>query len=258
MNSRRILKEVQLIKGLDSTQFRVHVGADMTSWRVLIRGPADTPYKDGVFDLSVNFPATFPHNPPDIVFTTRIWHPNVNPDGDICMSRLKKNVEDGWDLRQTMGPMMTSIQMLLANPNPSDPLNGEAAHQYETDRDAYNTKASEMTESFAYGLDVLDRTKPMPEPKTYSRTDLVRSTRSDLAPPLPPGPPPPMPGPPPGPPPPGTTSSTRSHLVSVTNPFFLAGSARSAAAPTSVPASASTDLSGVSSWSTVEPDNSDI
>ncbi len=224
MQKRRVLKEIERIQGagkapgLDPGQFRVHIGGDITSWRVLMKGPSDTPYEKGVFDLTVNLPATYPHDPPEIVFVTRVWHPNVTPEGDICMSRLKKGVTDGWVLGQTMGPMLLSVQLLLAEANPSDPFNGEAARQYVDHREDFNAKAADMTERFAYDLEVLDRSLPMPETKSFSREDLVESIRSH---------PVPTPPPPPSGPPPSSPSSRGRLMPPVTNPFFLTGVAPS-------------------------------
>ena len=51
-------------------------------------GPADSPYQGGVFFLNIHFPSDYPFKPPKVSFTTRIYHPNVNSNGSICLDIL--------------------------------------------------------------------------------------------------------------------------------------------------------------------------
>ena len=51
-------------------------------------GPSDSPFQGGVFFLNIHFPADYPFKPPKVSFTTRIYHPNVNSNGSICLDIL--------------------------------------------------------------------------------------------------------------------------------------------------------------------------
>ena len=63
---------------------------DPYTWQATIMGPDDSPYAGGVFFLNIHFPVDYPFKPPKAQFTTRIYHPNINQNGTICLDILKK------------------------------------------------------------------------------------------------------------------------------------------------------------------------
>ena len=52
-------------------------------------GPTDSPFQGGVFFLSIHFPTDYPFKPPKVAFTTKIYHPNINSNGSICLDILR-------------------------------------------------------------------------------------------------------------------------------------------------------------------------
>jgi len=62
-------------------------------------------------------------NPPKVIFCTKIYHPNIDNLGRICLDILK----DKWSPALQIRSVLLSIQALLSSPNPDDPLNNEAA-----------------------------------------------------------------------------------------------------------------------------------
>jgi hypothetical protein len=49
----------------------------------------DSPYFGGVFFLEIHFPTDYPFKPPKVNFKTRIYHPNINSNGSICLDILR-------------------------------------------------------------------------------------------------------------------------------------------------------------------------
>ena len=53
-------------------------------------GPGDSPYSGGVFFVMIHFPPDYPFKPPKVQFQTKVYHPNVNSQGSICLDILKE------------------------------------------------------------------------------------------------------------------------------------------------------------------------
>lgn len=122
----------------------------------------DSPYSGGVFFLAIHFPTDYPFKPPKVNFTTRIYHPNINSNGSICLDILR----DQWSPALTISKgklkllisfmnsaneksVLLSICSMLTDPNPDDPLVPEIAHVYKTDRQRYEATAREWTRKYA-------------------------------------------------------------------------------------------------------------
>ena len=63
--------------------------ADPFHWQATIMGPDDSPFSGGVFFLNIHFPTDYPFKPPKFQFITKIYHPNINSNGSICLDILK-------------------------------------------------------------------------------------------------------------------------------------------------------------------------
>jgi len=123
--------------------------ADIFNWDGVMFGPADSPYSGGVFKVTIQFPVDYPFKPPRIIFTTKIYHPNINTAGFICLDILKQN----WSPALTISKVLLSVLSMLTDPNPNDPLMPEIAQQYVNDRAAYEAKARQWTDAYAVDSD---------------------------------------------------------------------------------------------------------
>merc|ERR1712159_365666 len=117
----------------------------MFQWQATIMGPPDSPYTGGVFFLQINFPPDYPFKPPKVKFLTKIYHPNINSQGGICLDILK----DQWSPALTISKVLLSICSLLTDPNPDDPLVTDIAALYKTNRAKYVETAKSWTTKFA-------------------------------------------------------------------------------------------------------------
>ncbi|XP_011802893.1 PREDICTED: ubiquitin-conjugating enzyme E2 G1 [Colobus angolensis palliatus] len=109
---------------------------DLYRWEVLIIGPPDTLYEGGVFKAHLTFPKDYPLRPPKMKFITEIWHPNVDKNGDVCISILHEPGEDKYGYEKpeerwlpihTVETIMISVISMLADPNGDSPANVDAA-----------------------------------------------------------------------------------------------------------------------------------
>ncbi len=118
---------------------------DLFKWEATIIGPIDTVYEGGIFKLDILFPERYPFKPPKVKFRTRIYHPNINSSGGICLDILK----DQWSPALTISKVLLSICSLLDEPNPDDPLVPEIADEYVNNRKVYDDTARTWTRLFA-------------------------------------------------------------------------------------------------------------
>lgn len=133
--------------------------------RQLTREQSDSPYSGGVFFLAIHFPTDYPFKPPKVNFTSRIYHPNINSNGSICLDILrdqwspaltiskgmigKRQVDWLREQELILAVVLLSICSMLTDPNPDDPLVPEIAHVYKTDRARYEATAREWTRKYA-------------------------------------------------------------------------------------------------------------
>ncbi len=108
-------------------------------------GPTDSPYQGGLFKLNIVFPLDYPFKPPKITFITKIYHPNVNANGIICLDILKNQ----WSPALTISKVLLSISSLLTDPNPEDPLVPEIAQLFKSNLVKYNENARNWTNKYA-------------------------------------------------------------------------------------------------------------
>jgi ubiquitin-conjugating enzyme E2 D/E len=118
---------------------------DLLNWEATIIGPTETPYEGGIFKLKILFPADYPFKPPKITFETRIYHPNINGTGGICLDILK----DQWSPALNITKVLLSICSLLDEPNPDDPLMPEIAQLFKSNKAEFTRIAREHTVKYA-------------------------------------------------------------------------------------------------------------
>lgn len=116
-------------------------------WEALVCGPPGTPYEGGVFTAHLSFPRDYPLSPPTMRFTTPLFHPNVYPDGRVCISILHPPGEDPhhyelsserWSPVQSIEKILMSVVSMLAEPNDESGANIDACKIWRQDRDEFN------------------------------------------------------------------------------------------------------------------------
>ncbi|CAI8017666.1 Ubiquitin-conjugating enzyme E2 N [Geodia barretti] len=125
---RRIIKETQRLMAEPVQGIRA-VPDEQNSryFHVVVAGPKDSPYEDGTYKLELFLPDEYPMAPPKVRFMTKIYHPNIDKLGRICLDILK----DKWSPALQIRTVLLSIQALLSAPNPDDPLANDVAEQWK-------------------------------------------------------------------------------------------------------------------------------
>ncbi|RWS23546.1 ubiquitin-conjugating enzyme E2 D1-like protein [Leptotrombidium deliense] len=144
MSDKRIMKEMDEMRknpppGCSASPI---VDSDIYIWQATITGPLESPFEGGVFTLRIVFPKDYPFSPPKVRFVTKMYHPNISKDGQICLDILKTKQ---WSPALTVGSVLMSITSLLTDPNPDDPLMPSIAQLYKKDRKKYDEEARDWT-----------------------------------------------------------------------------------------------------------------
>jgi ubiquitin-conjugating enzyme E2 N len=145
---RRIAKETQRLQaepvaGIQCMPFP----NNPRHFKVLLTGPADTPFAGGTFLLELFLPADYPMAAPKVRFMTKLFHPNIDKLGRVCLDILK----DKWSPALQIRTVLLSIQALLSAPNTEDPLEHAIAELWEKDQPAAEAKARAWTKKYASG-----------------------------------------------------------------------------------------------------------
>jgi ubiquitin-conjugating enzyme E2 A len=115
---------------------------DIMTWNAVIFGPEETPFEDGTFKLLMTFDESYPNKPPVIRFITKMFHPNIYADGNICLDILQNKWSPAYDVAN----VLTSILSLLCDPIPDSPANAQAASMFRENRTEYERIVRELAE----------------------------------------------------------------------------------------------------------------
>ena len=143
----RIKKEYQDLQKEKNSNVQVKlVNNDIRHWKGRIKGPIDTCYQGGIFDVDIIIPDDYPFKPPKMKFDTKIWHPNISSvTGAICLDILKNE----WTPALTIRTALISLQALMCEPVPNDPQDAVVAKQYMSDIKLFNETAKHWVEEYA-------------------------------------------------------------------------------------------------------------
>lgn len=76
-------------------------------------------YKNGTFNFTFVINNNYPHDPPKVKCIQKIYHPNIDLEGNVCLNILRED----WKPVLNLNSVMVGLQFLFIEPNPADPLN---------------------------------------------------------------------------------------------------------------------------------------
>ncbi|XP_059213700.1 ubiquitin-conjugating enzyme E2 L3a [Centropristis striata] len=141
--NKRLGKELEEIRKSGVKHFRnLQVDdSNLLNWQGLLV-PESAPYDKGAFRIEVIFPAEYPFKPPKITFKTKIYHPNIDEKGQVCLSTI--SVEN-WKPATRMEYVIKQLACLVNSPQPEHPLRADLAEEYSKDRAKFMKNAEEFT-----------------------------------------------------------------------------------------------------------------
>lgn len=98
-------------------------------------------------------PQRYPFEPPKVQFVTPIYHPNIDSAGRICLDTLNLPPKGAWKPSLNISTVLSSLQLLMSEPNPDDGLMVDITHQYIHDHARFEHTAIEQTRRHAIGSD---------------------------------------------------------------------------------------------------------
>ncbi|EPB67239.1 ubiquitin--protein ligase [Ancylostoma ceylanicum] len=139
--------------------------------KVLISGPDDTPYANGLFEFDVFFPTSYPYVPPKCAFLTTgagnvRFNPNLYNDGKICLSILgtwEGRPEEKWSSYCSLMQVLVSIQGLIFVKDPYFNEPGFEKYQGTEKGDDYSRKYNLQIEHATLNYAIRDQLKNPPE-----------------------------------------------------------------------------------------------
>ncbi|KAJ7344174.1 hypothetical protein JRQ81_000124 [Phrynocephalus forsythii] len=144
---RRIGKELDEIKTSRIRCFQnIQVdAANIFLWKGLLV-PDDPPYNQGAFKVEISFPCEYPLKPPKVTFKTKIYHPNVDELGKVCLPIIS---EANWAPCTKADQVIQALILLVNKPEPDYPLRPDLAKEFTLDHATFLAKAEEHTRTFS-------------------------------------------------------------------------------------------------------------
>lgn len=118
---------------------------DLLRWEVVIDGPEGSPYAGGTFPVEVQFTGHHPFKPPKITFKTKVYHPNIDSEGQMVLDIFQGN----WSPALTVEKLLLSIVSVLYDPMLDHPVDRHIARLYKSNIELYEEKARAWTRRYA-------------------------------------------------------------------------------------------------------------
>lgn len=118
----------------------------------LIINPDEGYWMGGKFRFHIHVGEDYNLSPPQVKCLTRLWHPNISEEGEVCLSILRQNSIDGmgWAPTRRLRDVIWGLNSLFSDLlNFDDPLNIAAAEHYQRDKDAFRLKAKQWVVKYA-------------------------------------------------------------------------------------------------------------
>ncbi|CAD1468944.1 unnamed protein product, partial [Heterotrigona itama] len=148
-----LIKEVQeMQQTLPSTCQVKFQDPDCLHEFILLIVPDEGYWIGGRFHFQIYIPEEYNMAPPKVKCLTKLWHPNISEDGNVCLSILRQSSIDemGWAPTRKLKDVVWGLNSLFTDLlNFDDPLNREAADLFIKDKESFRSKVKDYVMQYA-------------------------------------------------------------------------------------------------------------
>nr|ACO10869.1 NEDD8-conjugating enzyme UBE2F [Caligus rogercresseyi] len=154
------IRDQLLVKEVAEVEENLPLGSSITfedpnvlhEFLLSIRPEEGSFWEGGTFHFKISIGEDYNIVPPSVLCLTRLWHPNINEVGDVCLSILRQNSLDGlgWAPTRRLKDVIWGLCSLFSDLlNFEDPLNSEAAEHYALNKEEFRVKVKEYVQKYA-------------------------------------------------------------------------------------------------------------
>uniref|UniRef100_A0A7E4UUZ7 E2 ubiquitin-conjugating enzyme n=1 Tax=Panagrellus redivivus TaxID=6233 RepID=A0A7E4UUZ7_PANRE len=145
--SRRLQMELKDVLNSKDTTFKpLNIDeSNILHWEVLLM-PNKGPYSKGAFKIAIDFPPEYPFKPPKLNFITKIYHPNIDEKGNVCLGIINP---DHWKPATRAEQVLQCLISMIVEPDFDHPLRSDLAKEYQSDKKKFLKAAEEFTKKHA-------------------------------------------------------------------------------------------------------------
>jgi ubiquitin-protein ligase len=146
MSIKRLQTEYKQYLNDPNTYYSInHDEKNFLKWNILLFGPSETIFEGGIFKCQLEFTKEYPNKPPIFKFIDNLFHPNIYPDGKVCISILHEgediygyeHISERWNPSHSVNSILMSLISILSEPNFESPANVDASKLWREDFNSY-------------------------------------------------------------------------------------------------------------------------
>lgn len=148
----RIQKDIAELDGGSVAKIDFPNPNDLTGFHVTVS--PDSGYWSGakyLFDFHI--PASYPHDPPKVVCKNKIYHPNIDLAGAVCLNILRED----WKPVLDINAVIYGLIYLFYEPNPDDPLNREASELFRNDKNQFGRVVKRTLQGYSHNGEAFEK-----------------------------------------------------------------------------------------------------
>lgn len=125
---------------------------DLMHFKMHLR-PDEGLYVGGKFTFEFSINANYPIEPPKVRCVEKVYHPNIDLEGNVCLNILRED----WKPILNLNAVLVGLQFLFLEPNYADPLNKDAAKSLQSNPQAFAREVYQSIRGGRIGFESFDR-----------------------------------------------------------------------------------------------------